>query len=142
MYGPYKIYILISGYILTTVVSSQVTICSLSRCLTAMSTDGNQTQSNSMGVSLDTVFNLLSAERRRRVLKLLDRYGTMRKSQLAEEIAKQEQNTESLDCQQRKRVLISLHQVHLPALENYGVIVETDYGYKLAGNADPLLDHL
>lgn len=74
---------------------------------------------------LDTVFELLRNDRRRRVLEYLDENeGEATLSELAERIAAIENDTteEALSSQQRKRVYVGLYQCHLPKMDGAGVI--------------------
>ncbi len=73
----------------------------------------------------DTVFSVLSNERRRQVLRYLHEDGegsTIR--ELSQQLAAWENGvpTEVVTYKQRKRVYTSLHQTHLPALADAGVV--------------------
>ena len=73
----------------------------------------------------DVIFGLLSVERRRLVLKYLhDNEGPVTVSDLAEQIAATENDTEVrlISSQQRKRVYVGLYQCHLPKLDDTDVI--------------------
>jgi hypothetical protein len=74
---------------------------------------------------LDTIFELLRNDRRRRVLEYLDENdGEATLSDLAERIAAIENDTteQALSSQQRKRVYVGLYQCHLPKMDGAGVI--------------------
>ncbi|MEZ3117164.1 hypothetical protein RYH80_14710 [Halobaculum sp. MBLA0147] len=72
----------------------------------------------------DEVFTLLKNRRRRAVLSLLSDVPETTLSDLADEIAADENDTtpDRLSSSQRKRVYISLYQNHLPKLADAGVI--------------------
>jgi len=79
-------------------------------------------------LSKDTIFSMLSNQRRRYVLYYLNQYpGTVSLRDLAERIAAWENDVAvaDLDYKQRKRVYTSLHQTHLPKLDE-AEIVEYD----------------
>ena len=76
-------------------------------------------------LSKDTIFSMLSNRRRRYVLYYLNRNpGPASLRDLAERIAAWENDVEvaNLDYKQRKRVYTSLHQTHLPKLDEAGVV--------------------
>lgn len=75
-------------------------------------------------LKLDAVFSLLSSERRRIAIQIINDQGAINKSELAEHVAAVELDKpiRDLDSQERKRVLVSLHQAHLPKMEQWGVI--------------------
>lgn len=72
----------------------------------------------------DDVFSLLSNQRRRLVIRFLHADGPMPKAELAERIAAVETDKpiNEISSQERKRVLVSLHQCHLSKLEDHGVV--------------------
>ena len=75
--------------------------------------------------SRDTVFSLLSNSRRRAAIEVLrERDGTASVSDLATAVAAREHGVDaaSLERKQRKRVYVALKQVHLPRLEDEGVV--------------------
>lgn len=71
-------------------------------------------------ISQDVVFDVLSSTRRRQVLYLLKNEGEMELTELAEQVAAEENDTTVTDLtkQQRKRVYVSLYQTHVPKLED------------------------
>lgn len=76
-------------------------------------------------LSKDTIFSMLSNQRRRHVLYYLDREsGPVSLRDLAEQIAAWENDVavSELDYKQRKRVYTSLHQTHLPKLDDAGIV--------------------
>ncbi|WP_251331114.1 DUF7344 domain-containing protein [Haloplanus pelagicus] len=76
-------------------------------------------------LSKDTVFSILSNQRRRYVLSVLHRNSeTVELRDLAERIAAWENDVTvaDLDYKQRKRVYTSLHQTHLPKLDEAGIV--------------------
>lgn len=72
----------------------------------------------------DTIHHLLSNERRRLIVDIVERQGPISKGELASIVAARENHCtiDQLETQERKRVKISHHQVHLPKLEDHGVI--------------------
>jgi DNA-binding transcriptional ArsR family regulator len=103
--------------------------------------------SSTSELSRDVKFTVLSNARRRDVLRLLRSYDEpvgIRK--LAERIAAWENDTtpESITYKQRKRVYTSLHQTHLPALEDAGLIdaARTWEGITLTTRAQELETYL
>jgi len=94
------------------------------------STDSS-TDCNAQGtdpIATDDLFQALRNSRRRHAIRLLTE-EEMELGTLAEQIAAVENETtpENLTSQERKRVLISLHQVHLDSLIEWG-IVDNDRG--------------
>jgi len=76
-------------------------------------------------LSQDTAFDLLSNARRRFVLRRLqERGGGIELSDLAEELAAEENGLDAseLSAQQRKRTYVSLYQTHIPKLAEAGVV--------------------
>jgi DNA-binding transcriptional ArsR family regulator len=76
-------------------------------------------------LSKDTVFSILSNRRRRHVLRYLrHNRGSASLRDLAERIATWENDVpvDDLTYKQRKRVYSSLHQTHLPKLDEAGVV--------------------
>lgn len=76
-------------------------------------------------ISEDDVYTVLKNERRRRVLRVLDRDGGVSTlSTLAEQIAGWENGIDpaGLGAQQRKRVYIALYQRHLPRMDDVDVV--------------------
>lgn len=80
----------------------------------------------SVNLSAGEIFELLKNERRRRVIQYLktrdDRTASL--SRLATHIAALENDVDEtqVSSDERRRVYISLYQLHLPKLENYGVV--------------------
>lgn len=104
-------------------------------------TNNNPNTENSTDLDDDTIFHLLSVKRRRDALKILSQKGPMDQSELATNVASLEQNKEpeQLDCDERNRVLISLHQAHSDPLEDAGVVDIDDGTYSLTPKAEKLL---
>ncbi|AZH26282.1 DUF7344 domain-containing protein [Haloplanus aerogenes] len=76
-------------------------------------------------LSKDTIFSMLSNQRRRYVLYHLNREpGPVALRDLAEQIAAWENDVDvaDLDYKQRKRAYTSLHQTHLPKLDDVGIV--------------------
>jgi hypothetical protein len=81
--------------------------------------------STSERLSKDTIFSILSNQRRRYVLYYLTRrQESVALRDLAEQVAAWENDltVEELNYKQRKRVYTSLHQTHLPKLDDADVI--------------------
>lgn len=96
------------------------------------------------GLSKDVIFELLKNRRRRQVLSyLLDANETVTLSELAEQIAAWENDTDvtALSSDQRKRVYVALYQTHLPKMDDAGIIeYDQDRGLiTLSENADLLM---
>lgn len=82
-------------------------------------------QSSDRSLSQDVVFDLLSSSRRRYVLQYLSQHeGPVAFSELANELAAWENDTDVEDIteRQRKRVYVSLYQTHIPKLEEAGIV--------------------
>ncbi|MXR52974.1 hypothetical protein GRX03_15345 [Halovenus sp. WSH3] len=76
-------------------------------------------------LSQDVVFDILSSPRRRYVLYHLRTTGeTVQLTDLAEEVAAWENDTDPSEIteQERKRVYVSLYQTHIPRLAEVGLI--------------------
>jgi DNA-binding transcriptional ArsR family regulator len=102
-------------------------------------------RSQSDGLSEDDVFSMLSNQRRRYVIAYLDRTEGAEVSlgDLAERIAAWENDVDvaELTYKQRKRVYTSLHQTHLPKLDEAGVVdYDRDRGTITAAERAPDLD--
>jgi DNA-binding transcriptional ArsR family regulator len=94
---------------------------------------GDPVRSSADGVvQRDTVFSTLSNRRRRHVVRyLLSDHETVEVRELAQAIAAQENDLRpsELSYKQRKRVYTSLHQTHLPKLDEAGFVTyERDRG--------------
>ncbi|MFC6824814.1 hypothetical protein ACFQEV_07375 [Halopelagius fulvigenes] len=96
----------------------------------------------------DDIFSMLSNRRRRLVLHHLHRQsGTASVRELSQQVAAWENgvSTDELKYKQRKRVYTSLHQTHLPKLDDIGVVVyDRDRGTveltERAGQLEPYLN--
>jgi hypothetical protein len=74
-------------------------------------------------VTEDDWYRLLSAERRRELLELFDeRSGHLELDSLATEIAERSDELDATDAAAVERVAVSLHHVHLPKLNDAGVL--------------------
>jgi len=95
-----------------------------------------------VNLSLDTIFHLLSNERRRLVIQTLEETGALDKSELSTQVAERENqiHRDVMHSDTRKCVAIALHQSHLPKLEDTDVIERTHNEVRLGPNAKPLLD--
>jgi DNA-binding transcriptional ArsR family regulator len=85
----------------------------------------NRTRPTESELSKDVIFSMLSNQRRRHVLHYLKRNeGPATIRDLAEQIAAWENGIEiqELNYKQRKRVYTSLHQTHLPKLDDCGIV--------------------
>lgn len=89
-------------------------------------------------LSNDRKHELLSNSRRRRVIVELCKADSLTKSELADKLAAKETDG-PVGSQDRKRVMVALHQCHMPKLIDSGVVEETGDGYALGVNAGPLL---
>lgn len=87
-----------------------------------MTTEGSPASTTDL--PLDVVFDLLSNERRRQVLRYLETTPETTLGDLAEHIAAIENDKPEgdLTSTERKRVYICLYQSHLPAMDDAGVI--------------------
>lgn len=90
-------------------------------------TERTETMSSSDSAALnsDQTFEILSSQRRRMVLYYLRKHdGSATMSELADQIAAWENDTEidELTSQQRKRVYVSLYQTHLPKLADTDLV--------------------
>ena len=89
---------------------------------------GSNTASESEGsaeIPLDVVFGILSNKRRRLSIEYLrSTDGTVGLSELAEHLAAVENDkpVAELTSSERKRVYVSLYQVHLPKMANAGIL--------------------
>lgn len=95
-------------------------------------------------VSNDDVFDLLANSRRRTIIQSLDEDGPLSKRELVEYVAAEEgeKTIEQISNDERKRVHVALHQVHLPKLVKHSIIEEDDGEYRLTDAADVLVDHI
>jgi DNA-binding transcriptional ArsR family regulator len=96
---------------------------------------------------MDVVFGLLSAERRRRVLRHLDENGGESTiGDLADHLAAAENGIDvaAVSSVQRKRVYVGLYQCHLPKLDDAGVVAfDQNRGtVEVRPAADRLFPHL
>jgi DNA-binding transcriptional ArsR family regulator len=85
----------------------------------------SRTETPESELSKDTIFSMLSNQRRRHVLHYLKRNtGPATIRDLAEQIAAWENgiDIQELSYKQRKRVYTSLHQTHLPKLDDCGIV--------------------
>jgi hypothetical protein len=76
-------------------------------------------------LSVDDVFTVLSNERRRLVLRYMKSHeGPVRVRDLSHQVAAWENglSVEELNYKQRKRAYTSLHQTHLPKLDDCGIV--------------------
>lgn len=75
--------------------------------------------------SKDTIFMILRSSRRRLLLHYLERSGGSRsRGELARYVAAAEEGVEmsQVTTTDRKRVYVSLHQTHLPTMDDVGII--------------------
>jgi DNA-binding transcriptional ArsR family regulator len=103
-------------------------------------------ESTSAELTPDTVFSVLSNERRRQVLRHLHDRGGSNVRELSQQLAAWENDVqpEAVTYKQRKRVYTSLHQTHLPALAEAGVVdYDRDRGtVRLTARASVLDEYL
>ncbi len=97
-------------------------------------------------ISKEEAFDLLRNERRRIALEYLRSEGkTATMGELAEHVAAAENGTDTdrLSSQQRKRAYVSLHQNHLPKMDEVGVVAyDKDRGTVSLCPGDPVAEHL
>lgn len=68
-------------------------------------------------------YSLLRSERRREVLDILERQHThVQLAELASEVTKREADLDAEDSEAVKRVKITLHHMHLPKMDELGVL--------------------
>jgi hypothetical protein len=88
--------------------------------------DGDDDGEPDRDLSKDTVFGMLSNQRRRRVIEHLSRAEDRRMTirDLSEVIAAEENDVSQAEVtyKQRKRVYTSLYQIHLPTLDENGIV--------------------
>jgi DNA-binding transcriptional ArsR family regulator len=103
-------------------------------------------ESTSAELTPDTVFSVLSNERRRQVLRHLHDSEASNVRELSQQLAAWENDVspEAVTYKQRKRVYTSLHQTHLPALAEAGVVdYDRDRGtVRLTARASVLDEYL
>jgi len=100
------------------------------------------------GIGLDSVFEVLKNERRRRVLDLLhEADGPVQLDRVTEHVAAAENDTTptELSARERKRAYVGLYQCHLPKMDELEMIeFDKDAGEVAlgpnAGLLDPYLD--
>ncbi|AEH37150.1 DUF7344 domain-containing protein [Halopiger xanaduensis] len=76
-------------------------------------------------ISVDVIFELISHQRRHAILDLLLTYDqSLTITDLRNEIVEKEEDTEitEISSEQVKQVHISLHHVHIPKLEEKGIV--------------------
>lgn len=98
-------------------------------------------------LSKNVVFELLTSPRRRGVIRYLKATGgEVTRGELAEQLAAAEHDIdqEAVSAQQRKRLYISLYQVHLPRMADAEVIeYDEDRGtVELTAKADQLVPYI
>ena len=83
---------------------------------------GGRPSGDSGGLSRDVIFDVLRSERRRAVLRHLDTTdGAASVAELGAAVSACERGVE-VSAARRRRVDVSLHQVHLPKLAEAGVV--------------------
>ncbi|MHB9286529.1 hypothetical protein ACKVMT_05760 [Halobacteriales archaeon Cl-PHB] len=95
------------------------------------------------GLPLDQVFEILKNQRRREVLHYLNEHeGQASLSDLAEHIAAMENDTtvDAISSSQRKRVYVGLYQCHLPKMDDMNIVAfdQNRGDVELAANAEQL----
>ena len=95
-------------------------------------------------LTTDDVFHLLSNSRRRDMLLILMDDGPLTKRELSEQVAEREHGVDrsELTSDDKQSVRVSLHQNHVPRLEDSDVINVDDNTISLGPNADTLAKHL
>ena len=91
---------------------------------------------DSANLGLDEFYEILSNHRKRYVVEHLKQYGASDLSSTAEFAAAAETGTPQrlLSSDERKKVLVSLHQHHLPKMDEYNVI---NYGRNTRKKVEP-----
>lgn len=100
-----------------------------------MGSANSENQNSSLGTNVcgggetdsakDTIFMILRSSRRRLLLHYLEQSdGTRTRGELARYVAAAEENVEmsQVTTTDRKRVYVSLHQTHLPTMDDVGII--------------------
>lgn len=87
-------------------------------------TDGANANVEPISLPQETVYSLLGNKRRKHALTVLSQVGEIDRVELSEEVASIEYDKPAADLysQERKRVIISLYQCHLPKLDDAGVV--------------------
>lgn len=100
---------------------------------------------SSNSISLDTVFDLLADRRRRRVLDALREHGTLTLADVADEVARHENDAPLTDVPDDDvlRIYLSLYHSHIPKLAAQDVVAyDQDRDMvALAENADAVARH-
>jgi len=93
---------------------------------------------------LNEYFDILSNERRRIAIRILGELNEVTVSQLSEEVASVEygKNPEKLTSDERKRVYTSMSQVHVPKLEQCGVVRYNQRGIQPTDKNEELVRYL
>ena len=103
----------------------------------------NSTDTDKQNLTKTDVFHVLANERRRLILCVLFELGPSSKREIIDEVATREYGVDDVPSDKRKRVLVSSHQVHLPKLQDYGVIEESQRDeFRLSVNADQVTPYL
>ena len=91
--------------------------------MSTLHTTGDKATDTGAKVELtkDEIYQLLSNQRRRDILTHVLGSGEITKTELTDVLTELESG-ENYDSDERKRVLVSLHQVHLPKLADMDVI--------------------
>lgn len=102
---------------------------------------------NNEELSQDVIFQLLSSDRRRFVLKYLsDTPGEVKLDELSTAMAAHENGIEpaAVDQTAQKRAYISLYQTHIPRMTEHGIVeYDSDSGdVRLTPKADRMLSYL
>ena len=100
-----------------------------------MGSANSESQNSSLGTNIcgggetdsakDTIFMILRSSRRRLLLHYLEQSGgTRTRGELARYVAAAEEDVEmsQVTTTDRKRVYVSLHQTHLPTMDDVGII--------------------
>ena len=77
------------------------------------------------GPNLDQIHETLSESRRRHVLRTLYHKGSIHKKELAKYVAalEEEKPVSEVSDKEHKRIVVSLHQAHLPYLAKHQIVV-------------------
>lgn len=97
---------------------------------------GEPTRSDDAALAQSEVHDVLSNERRRKLLRLLQERDRWAVRDLSERVAEMETGESPAPRDVRQSVYVTLQQTHLPRLESLGVVTLEEDGVTLAEHAD------
>ena len=97
-----------------------------------------------VSLTTDDVFHLLSNSRRRAIILTLLDHGPMTKRELSDRVAARELDIDRdvLTSSDKQSIRVSLHQNHLPKLEDSDVITVGHNTISIGPNASELKQHI